>query len=199
MPLDASQRDESIRLDLELNAYPVQAEARLPTRLGNVLRAAEEYPLVRYGLEITTVWPRLWLVLPEAAREELASARQSLNEHVQIMIWSVLFLVWIVGSWWALPIGFLAAAVGYRNALAAAGVYGELIRAVFDLHRFKLYEALRWELPARPAVELATGDAVTRYLLRGAFDPRGHFQHEASSGSSSAEEQEKQASGEDAS
>ncbi len=52
----------------------------MPTALGNLLRSAEEYPLVRYGLETAVCWPRLWLLLPSATQETLTRARQSLND-----------------------------------------------------------------------------------------------------------------------
>ena len=48
-------------------------------RLGNTLRAAESWPTRKYGLDAVTVWPRLWLVLPDRASQELVAARASLD------------------------------------------------------------------------------------------------------------------------
>jgi hypothetical protein len=177
----AAQQDEYALLDAELAAYPVNPKMLLPTRLGNVLRAAEEYPFLRYGLEITVVWPRLWLVLPDGVRDDAGAARQSLNERIQMMIWSLLFTGWCLRNAWTLPIGLLAALAAYRSAVVAAGVYGELLRAAFDLYRPKVYEALRWELPEAPGTEAASGIALTQYLFRGAASSRTRFTKDASS------------------
>jgi hypothetical protein len=57
----AEEQDEYARLDAELSSMPVDPRHLMPTRLGNLLRAAEEYPRVRYGLATSVCWPRLWL------------------------------------------------------------------------------------------------------------------------------------------
>ena len=54
--------------------------------------------------------------------------------------------------------------------LTTAMVYGDVIEAAFDLHRWKLYEALRWPTPTTPADERATGAKLTQYIWRGSDD-----------------------------
>jgi hypothetical protein len=39
--------------------YPPDDSLILPTRLGNILRAAEAYPLTRYGINTVPMWPRI--------------------------------------------------------------------------------------------------------------------------------------------
>src|SRR6266498_1987653 len=39
-------------------------EEVLPTRLGNILRAAERYPISHYGMDAVYFWPRLFPLLP---------------------------------------------------------------------------------------------------------------------------------------
>jgi hypothetical protein len=51
--LGARGMEEYARLDSELVASYPETSRLLPTRLGNVLRAAEDYPSVRYGLAIS--------------------------------------------------------------------------------------------------------------------------------------------------
>lgn len=163
----APQQAEYARLDAELARYPVDPRHLMPTRLGNLLQSAEEYPQVRYGLTMSVCWPRLWLLLPEETQEALTNARGRLNSATRFLTWGVLFAVWTVWAWWAAPVALVAAAAAYRGMLSAAGVYGDLLRAAVDLHRLGLYEALRWPPPSGPADEPAHGRRLSEYLFRG--------------------------------
>jgi hypothetical protein len=78
--------------------------------------------------------------------------------------------VWIPWAWWAAVVGLGTMVVSYRNMVGAAEAYGDIVEAAFDVHRAKLYEALRWPLPANAAEELRTGKELTRYLWRGSED-----------------------------
>lgn len=163
----AEQQTEYARLDAELACYPVDPRRLMPTRLGNLLQAAEEYPQVRYGLTMSVCWPRLWLLLPKEAQEALTNARERLNGTARLLTWGVLFAVWTVWAWWAIPVAAAAASAAYWGMLNAAGVYGDLLRAAVDLHRLALYEALRRPLPSGPADEPARGRQLSEYLFRG--------------------------------
>jgi hypothetical protein len=140
----------------------------MPTRLGNVLRAAEQRPSVKYGLDVAVTWPMLWLLLDKDTREEVANARSALNGSVTLLLWAVLSLVWTALAWWVAPIAVgVALAVYYVPVLSSAQVYGDLMGSVYDIRRTCLYDALRWPLPATPAGEQKDGRALTMYLWRG--------------------------------
>lgn len=156
-----------VELESKRLGYPMEHHRLMPTDLGNRLRAAEEHPLLRYGLEAAACWPRLWLVAPKETREELATARSQLDSYVRLVWWGVLFAaVWIWTGCWSPIVGLGWAVVAYLAAITAAESYGELIRATFDLYRFELYSALHWELP-KPGDETEMGRALSRYLRRG--------------------------------
>ena len=72
------------QLESQLKRFPTQPERMMPTRLGNVLRAAEGRSAAKYGLDSIICWPALWLVLPEAAKTELQAARSELDRAAQI-------------------------------------------------------------------------------------------------------------------
>jgi hypothetical protein len=163
----AEEQDEYARLDAELSSMPVDPRHLMPTRLGNLLRAAEEYPRVRYGLATSVCWPRLWLILSEETQTTLAEAREQLNASARLLVWGVLFVVWTVWAWWAAPAAVAVTVAAYWAMLSAAGVYGDLLRAAFDLHRFALYEQLRWPVPAGPDGEETHGQQLSEYLFRG--------------------------------
>lgn len=58
---------------------PAHANRLMPTRLGNVLRAAESGVEDKYGIDPVPCWPALWLVLPDETRTEVTAARASLD------------------------------------------------------------------------------------------------------------------------
>jgi hypothetical protein len=165
--LSNRELSEYVHLDERQHRMPPRANRVMPTQLGNILRAAEGRPGARYGLDAAVCWPRLWLLLPDAAKEEVTQARAALDRAVQLWIWGALSMVWTVWTWWALPLGLLVMLVAHRQMLRAASIYGDLIEACFDLHRGQLYEALDRSQPANPAEELHCGRALTKQLWRG--------------------------------
>lgn len=159
-------KGQLVQLQDRLAAFP--SGELMPTRLGNLLRAAELRPYDKYGLDAIVCWPRLWLLLPDTARGDLSSARAELNAAARLWVWSWLFGLWSLWAWWALPIAVVAAWVAYRWAIAAAQTYGMLIEAAFDFYRDRLYIALRLRLPPDSSQEWGMGRALTEYLRRGA-------------------------------
>jgi hypothetical protein len=156
-----------------------------PTSLGNVLKSAETYPMRRYGAPAVRVWPRLYTLLPDELRTGLDDARSSMEFLLVIAFYASVFtvpatvylmcfeanLVWILA---ALLGGSLVAAVGYRGAHAPAEIYGDQVRAAFDLHRRKLLVALGGPLPATVQEERRTWDELIRFLDR-SEEPRWRY------------------------
>jgi hypothetical protein len=165
--LTAAEMDEFVQIDWQLRQVPSQPDRIMPTKLGNLLRAAESHPSGKYGLDAIICWPRLWLVLPDAVKKELQDARSDLNTAARIWLWGVLFAFWTLWAWWALPIALLVTLFAHRWMLNAAATYGDLLEAAFDLHRFELYKAMHWTLPTSPAQERQLGQQLTEYLWRG--------------------------------
>ena len=160
-----------------LRLYP--AEARLqPTRLGNVLRAAEDRAGSRYGLDAVTAWPRLLPLLPAALADPLADARNALDAAARMTaVWggaSVLLLALLApyGWWLLLPAGgALVCWLSYSGAIAAAAAYGVLVETAFDLHRFDLLGALHVAPAADAVQEQQVNEKLTAFLLQGGAWP----------------------------
>ncbi|WP_069472620.1 hypothetical protein [Candidatus Marithrix sp. Canyon 246] len=170
-PLSRSEFAEYADLDWQLMYIP-KLEQRLPTRLGNLLRAIESRPGEKYGLNIFICWPRLWLILPESVKTELTTARANLEATARIWLWGLLFLVWTIYSYWAIAISIITIILAYRWMLQAAATYGQLIESSFDLYRHELYKQLRWKLPSNAAEEKQQGKDLTSYLWRGSEDDK---------------------------
>ena len=165
--LSATERAAFVELDLQLRRFPPNAADRMPTMLGNVLRAAERRPTEKYGLDAVICWPRLWLLLPNEVREEISEARSALDTGARIFIWGFFFLFWAVLQLWTVPFALIAMYTAYRWLIGAAETYGDLLESAFDLFRARLYESLRWPLPEGTDEEFTAGQMLTEYFFRG--------------------------------
>jgi hypothetical protein len=162
---------ELAAVERRLAAMPTQAAQVMPTSLGNVLKAAESRPSEFYGLDAVACWPRLWLVLPDGVKAEVGAARADLDAAATWWTWAALTAVWAFLTPWALLLAVGAVVLAYVALLAAATRFGELLGAVFDLHRGLLYGALGWAQPADPEEERLRGEALTQALVRGPTAP----------------------------
>lgn len=162
-------------LDRWLNEHPAP-DFLMPTRAGNILRAAERRPGDKYGLDAIVCWPRLWLVVPDETRKALAEAREKLDDSARMWLLGALAIVWTVFTPWTVPAVIAVCAAAQVFLLDAARVYASLVESAFDMHRSKLYEALRWPTPGNPAEEIDSGRRLTEYLLRGSNDPNIVFE-----------------------
>jgi hypothetical protein len=179
-----------------LRTYPPRA-ATLPTRLGNVLRAAEYRAGSRYGLEATVIWPRLYPLLGDKLTGVLDDLRDQLDLAgrfcVTFALATILSVCFLAGHGWWLAVAAitsLGALLSYRAAVSAAAAYGEAIETAFDLHRFDLLKALHLPLPADLTRERADNQRLSRFLTQSteyvialSEDPAGPdnltYQHES--------------------
>lgn len=160
------EEEDLLEVERRLAAYPGRSHRVAPTRLGNVLRAAESGVRDKYGIDAARCWPALWLLLPEAVRAEVAEARKALDSAVLWWTWSVLLTVWVALDLRVLALVATGSALSYRGVVGAAARYGELVDASYALHRGLLYDAVRWPTP-RDDEEVAWGYALTTALWRG--------------------------------
>ncbi|MFI6656190.1 hypothetical protein ACIBL8_11860 [Streptomyces sp. NPDC050523] len=162
-----------------LAAYPPRprlADGCLPTALGNRLRAAEFYPLERYGIDAVVIWPRLVPLVPAEATARVVAARTALDSTVTLLGLAMAF-----GTVW--PLALLAtggpepltaltllawplAWGAYRAALQAATAYGQEVAVTFDLHRLELPRHLGLDVVSGPAAERGTWDDLAQFYLR---------------------------------
>jgi hypothetical protein len=166
--LTPAERMELARLEqARLDVPPDLADLR-PTTVGNILRGVERRVVHRYGLDAVLLWPRLWLLLPEDARQEIAAARESLDRLAEAWGWGLCFLVWAFWQPWAVPIALLWMLLAARLARFPARTFAVLVQSAFDLYRWRLYEALRFPAPEEKGdAERAAGQSLTRYIQRG--------------------------------
>ncbi|MFG2823981.1 hypothetical protein ACGFX4_31705 [Kitasatospora sp. NPDC048365] len=167
-PFDASGRQRLARLEKRLASVPLHRDSVMPTRLGNILRAAEDRPRNRYGIDPVVCWPHVWLLLDDGERSELTAARATLQTATSSFLWGLVLLLYVPLAWWMLLLSPIVCAVSYYGvALSAARTYGDLVVAATDLHRFDLFAAVHWPPPADPAQDVMAGRLLTTFLRRG--------------------------------
>ena len=174
------ERHEYARLHLELSTlWPANAEDLMPTRIGNMLRAAETRAAERYGLDLAVVWPAFWLVLPEEAQGRLVETQEMMIDAVTLMLWALLASVaWCPLSAWT-PLALVVALIGYLRLRSATKGFAAAISACIDVYRLRLYAELRLPPPKGPAAERTTGLLVTQFVLEGLDDESVVFKEQA--------------------
>ncbi|MFI7416459.1 hypothetical protein [Nonomuraea sp. NPDC049684] len=143
-PAETRTPDQQERIDqaaARVNRLAL-AEPGRPTWLGDRIHGAEAVARDRYGLDLPFVWPRLWMVLPEAARADLGNAGTALATAVAVASWSwplaALAFVW----WPAALVAIVVGAAGWVRARAAVAELASLVESVVDLHGRTLAVAL---------------------------------------------------------
>jgi len=177
--------DQDVDYMRRFYGFPVRKADVLPTRLGNVLRAAEDYPGddERYGMDAVFYWPRLYLVLPTDTRTLVEDYRSGLDRMILAASLAVVFplaslvvLALAHTSWlaWAISaaVALLAAAAAYQGAVSAAVAFGDVVRACFDTYRRALLQQMGLIPPASLDDERKLWGTLKQQLYqRGADDP----------------------------
>lgn len=166
--------DKSDRLTMELlqiqkvdlavayrDSFPKSEASVMPTRLGNAIRAFEEYPAAIHGADSVTLWPSLLSVMPERFEKLIADSRAKfeflLNVSALSLLLSFLSLFRVAGELlsphvaggcdWTLGIcvsgnlvkftflfslGLLLSRLAYLGSVRQAVGWGELVKTAFD-------------------------------------------------------------------
>jgi hypothetical protein len=187
---EAGVRDHLPReFDLLLNSagqqrssFPVKTSSILPTRLGNVIRAFEGYPKLKYGIDAIMLWPRLAQKLPKETAETLDAAKMSfdfmLNCSVLAAVAALAEAVTGIirqhplhssgaGPWLVATAIFLVLAyLFYLGAINRAASWGTEVKVAFDLFRLDLLSSLGYKTEiSGPAEERALWDEISYQFL----------------------------------
>jgi hypothetical protein len=110
---DKGRKLRAARLDARRAAAPVDRPERF-TWCGDRFAATRRHIQEQAGLEITTAWTALLLVLPDGARTALTDSRDSYDAACEATVWSVALV--LLGGWWwpALPAGLVLGTVARR-------------------------------------------------------------------------------------
>ncbi|MFJ4623315.1 hypothetical protein [Streptomyces sp. NPDC088812] len=158
----------------EVYPSPALPDEVLPTRLGNVLRHAEQYPRRQYGMDPVVVWPRLQPLVAEPSLVSLAAARTNLVLLITLSSAGAVFAVAsaVVLLGWGGPVrsltvcllaGLGVAVLAQRAAVSAAAHYSLHLKVAFDLYRHTLLQQLGLEPPDALDAEIALWERLVRF------------------------------------
>jgi hypothetical protein len=158
-----------------LQRFPNEDDQIAPTRLGNALRAFETYGVNRYRLDSQSFWLQLLSVVPSDLQKEVTQSRTSVDFYVCSIYVSLAFglsalLVGILrgnAPGWSLVAWGVGAIIltraWYRGALTATSYWHGAVRALVDLGRKPLAEAMGLELPTGIEQERAMWTLVAAF------------------------------------
>jgi hypothetical protein len=155
--------------------FPLDSDLMKPTRLGNVLVAAEEYPHQLYQLDAVLWWPRMVALLPETFRTQVDAA---LTPVLAMLNLSMMLTVLALGGgiavlftnrlWWLFVTvffgGLLLARICYLAAVSQAADYGESVRVAFDLYRYDILKQMHIPLPDNLFKERLLWEVLNKWL-----------------------------------
>jgi hypothetical protein len=112
--------------------------AYLPARstwMAERLRLSQARVAAQYGgLDLPSIWPRLWLLVPEETRTQVAVARGALESASVLAGWGLVYLA--LGAAWypATLVGLVLLLVAWRLGRARSDVLAELIESTVDVY-----------------------------------------------------------------
>ncbi|MFI6277285.1 hypothetical protein [Streptomyces sp. NPDC050988] len=137
-----------------------------PTWTGDRLRAAEVRVRNEYGLDLSSCWPRLWLVVPDTVQEAVRTGRDGFSAAMLTGAWAVLYLA-LAPLWWpAAAFAAVLCVVSWWRARTSATALADLAEAVVDVHAIDLAVALRVKTP-HDRVTPDIGHLITERLRKG--------------------------------
>jgi hypothetical protein len=154
-----SQTERSALAAERRNYFPKNEDVIMPTRLGNVFAAFEEYPTRRYGIDAVALWPRLLPALVGSGYAQVVERQKmgfdfflnlSVLSGIFALEYSALNLYFVAKLNLIVPLLCLFIAwLCYRFSILAAVGFGTTVKVSYDLHRRALRKALGLSEPAQ--------------------------------------------------
>lgn len=175
---DLLEKGEREMIESHLFAYPIPGSV-LPTRLGNVIRAFENYPWKMYRIAAVVMWPRFIARIEPAYAQAIDDAKSHFDLMLNLSFLSSLLFLTIGFLGLLFPVPFLgrdffflwigklaitavAALLFYNAAVARAAVWGAVVRGAFDLYRRPVMAALGFtQTPATIEEERELWEAIS--------------------------------------
>ncbi|MFF3905013.1 hypothetical protein ACFYZJ_03215 [Streptomyces sp. NPDC001848] len=141
-------------------------EPQSATWTGDRMHATQLRVRETYGLDLGIVWSRLWLVLPETARQEVALARERSAAPAWSATWAVCYL--FLGIWWwpAVVVAVLLGAYAWHANRTAVDAFADVVEATVDLYGRQLADELGVPTSG-PRLTKSDGSQANRIVRKG--------------------------------
>ncbi|MEU4066326.1 hypothetical protein AB0F25_28690 [Streptomyces wedmorensis] len=156
--------DDTVALNARRNLIALTRPAR-PTWMGDRLVSVDARVHHAYRLDLTTAWPRLWLLLPDTALSEIRTARAALTAAARRAGWGALYVLPALWWWPAALVVAVVWASAWRQGRLAVHEFAELVESAVDLHGRDLATALG--IPCEERLTADQGLEITRALRKG--------------------------------
>jgi hypothetical protein len=150
----------------------------LPTRLGNVIRAFENYPYLMYGMDPIVLWPHLVPKIDSKFGSVMDDSKTAFDFMLNASFLSVVCACAVLlaaGSapefvpterWlWRALLFFALGWVFYELATNRAAAWGSFVKTAFDLYRLELLTAFGYDKPDTRREERALWKGLSLELL----------------------------------
>ncbi|MFJ1549139.1 hypothetical protein [Streptomyces sp. NPDC088246] len=162
---DGGASAEATRQRLAAYRARIRIAAEAPTRptwSGDRAHAATVRLARDRRLHLPTVWPHLWLLMPETARLEITEARQALSRACALGGWAVLYALLAFWWWPAAPLGAAIAATAWHRVRSCVDTDSLLREAAASLYAADLARHLGIDFTGSLSPE--AGDELTQHL-----------------------------------
>lgn len=109
-----------------------------PTWSGDRLHSVEVRLERECRLDLPTVWPAMWLALPDSVRGEITAAREALARAMVLGGWGMLYLIPAFLWWPGAVIACAVALAAWPRARAATDIYALLMEGAVRLYALDL-------------------------------------------------------------
>jgi hypothetical protein len=177
--------NEHPRIGRDLAESFPQRGSILPTRLGNVIRAFENYPRHQYGMSAIPLWPRLIAVIDSDYAAAITDLRTSFDFMLNCSALAGACALMLIGVGLAFPLPFsetswLTAWIGevalllatawlfYETSIGRAAAWGQMVKGAFDLYRHELLHRFGFTVvPATLAEERRVWQLISQQIIFG--------------------------------
>lgn len=145
-----NQKRAKLMIEIVQN-FPDSEEWLLPTSFGNAIRAFEVYPRLMYGVDSIPTWSRLLTVIPVDYRKLIDDSKAIVDLWINLLFITIFIFIeyWIIiynlRKFELLWIPFLLisfAIISFYRATNAAIIWGDFVKAAFDIYLPELKEKL---------------------------------------------------------
>lgn len=105
-----------------------------PTYSGDRIHAAALRLDRDHHLDLATVWPALWISLPDTTRDEVTAARLAVSRATTLAAWALLYLPVAVLWLPAAPLAVVIAATARHRIRSTSDTYATLLETTTRLH-----------------------------------------------------------------